>query len=153
MGVHKYITMYISPKSGKATPQNLRRDFFKHFWKQQDSFSLLVPTQGTCEHRIKMLPREDKKKKILPKPISHYLQAYTFDHRFIMEPILKIQLDCLFHYNGPTLENMDIQNQGHLTIHACQIRTWRLQISYIFIIMPFFSEYAIMRMSDLQVAI
>jgi len=128
VGVHMYITMYISPKSGKTTPQNLHPDFLLHFWKQQDSFSLLVSTQETCRHRIKMLSHEDKKKKkkTLPRPISDYLQAYTFDHMFIMQPILKIQLDCVFHYSGPTLENMDIQNQGHLPIYACHIRT-RLQ--------------------------
>jgi len=133
--VHKYITMYISPKSGKTTPQNLHPDFLLHFWKQQDSFSLLASTQETCKHCIKVLSHEDKKrKKTLPKPISDYLQAYTFDYMFIMQPILKIQLDCVFHYNGPTLENMNIKNQGHLPIHACHIRTRRLQISYIVII-------------------
>jgi hypothetical protein len=99
-----------------------------------------------------MLSHEDKKK-TLPKPISDYLQAYTFDHMFIMQPILKLQLDCVFHYNGLTPENMDIQNQGHLPMHACQIRKWRLQINHIVIIMPFLSKYAILRMSDLQVAI
>jgi hypothetical protein len=152
VGVHKYITMYISPKSGKTTPQSLHPDFLLHSWKQQDSFSLLVSTQETCKHRIKMLSHEDKKKKkkTSPRPISDYLQAYTFDHMFIMQPILNIQLDCVFHYSGPTLENMDIQNQGHLPIYACHIRTRRLQISYIGKIMPFLSKYAIMRTSDLQ---